>query len=103
MSKTWFDYLVDMPEEIRNVALEMWDETGRPRHEHSYPIAMGRLLDLSDDYDGFIERYKQLFPERDVVVPLVGELHNYWMCYVYGMKRLERDLFKVQKEKYKNG
>jgi len=92
---SYYEQLAAMPEEIRNIALELWDETGRPKYGVTATMALGRILDLSDDWDEFISKWKQLIPETDMeIMEIHDHLTTAWMCYVYGMGRIAKDFEK---------
>lgn len=88
-----FTYLNNMPAAIRGVAEMCWDYTGRPIYGNSYNIAVGRILAMSNDYDEFVEKYSQLFPQQDVSDWVLKEkLDLIWHVYITGMKSLANRL-----------
>jgi hypothetical protein len=81
----WPSQVAAMPKEIQEIAEFCWDDTGRPVFDLSYQIAVGRLLDLSKDYDTFCEKHRILFPNDKL--PDTDKLGVYWHCYAKGIQR----------------
>ena len=93
MSDCYYDDLAKMEPKFREIALELWDITGRPQYDNTYNMALGRLMDMSNDWSEFKVNYLKLFTSLNTPDDFMtnSPLHTNWMCYIYGMKRLLRD------------
>ena len=91
-AKALVDYwqsIDSMPQKFQDIHRELWDYTGRPNFEYSYPMALGRLMDMSNDWDEFIANFIILFPEIDASdFKIKNDLTTNWMCYIYGIQRV---------------
>ena len=91
----YYDELAAMPDEILAIALQSWDETGRPRHENSYSLAIVNLLNLCNDWDEYKVRFKQLFAEADLSNPnTMDQVSMQWNCYIAGWILYNRRIYR---------
>lgn len=98
LKKTYYEYLNEMDEDVREIALAVWDETGRPHNEyfpvHPKKIAVLKLLAVmseTEDANGrlFITKYRQLFPSD---TQTDEEIDIYYASYIDGIKRCAKAL-----------
>ena len=89
--KEWYTLVAEMPPKFQAIAEELWDITGRPNHEQSYVIALGKLLDMSEKISEFKANYQILFPEKDITDWATDiMLNEYWNLYMFGIERCRR-------------
>jgi len=82
----WIDGL---SEDVKQVVLTHWDETGRPISEPQQPVV--DLLNRSNTWDEFSSKYFEMISGFDnTAEPSFEESEKaimYWALYVAGLKR----------------
>jgi hypothetical protein len=92
---TYYDYskhVQSLPENLYKIHSFCWDYTGRPNLENADLVAIGRLCELSDDWDEFKSFCDRFFFNKAEMSDHTLSLA--WHCYVKGMTVLADKLSK---------
>ena len=57
----YYEHTASLPPALLAINEACWDMTGRPLYEHSYQIAIGKLCEISNDWDQFKANCDQFF------------------------------------------
>lgn len=88
----YWNYLDSLPDDVRQAVLLVWDETGRPVNEMF--IGITKLLDKSDTYREFHEKYSQFLGpfHGKSEYQVHDEARTYFYIYMGGIDRAGKNL-----------
>lgn len=86
----YYEHTASLPPVLRDIYEACWDMTGRPLYEHSYQIAIGKLCEISNDWDQFKANCDQFFFNEEGKKEQTLSLA--WHCYIKGMHVLGKRL-----------
>lgn len=86
----YYEHTAALPPALLAINEECWDMTGRPLYEHSYQIAIGKLCEISNDWDEFKANCDKFFLNEDGKKEQTLGLA--WHCYIKGMHVLGKKL-----------
>lgn len=78
----YMDWVHSLPEELQNVVIELWDVTGRPRTDFTQRRVVCKLLNMSDTFKEFSEKYRTVMRSGTD-----EQLAEYWDIYITGLQR----------------
>lgn len=87
----YFNHVQSLPENLYEIHSFCWDYTGRPNLDNADIVALGKLCELSNDWEQFKAFCDRFF--------FNGEVSNHtlnlaWHCYIKGMTVLADKLEK---------
>ena len=90
----YWNWIETLPEDLQKVQAEFWDYTGRPIQDHTDVRIICRLLNISNTFNEFRDKYQTLrqSPRED------KELAMYWDIYMTGLKRAADVVVKEMKK-----
>ena len=86
----YYEHTASLPPALQAINEACWDMTGRPLYEHSYQIAIGKLCEISNDWDQFKANCDQFFFNEEGKKEQTLSLA--WHCYIKGMHVLGKRL-----------
>ena len=90
----YWKYLDSLDKDVRDIVLKYWDDTGRATGEHPVIQSIGELLDCTNTFDEFFDKYKQFYSGdldwRGEYKDLETQAREYYHIYIVGMKRVSR-------------
>lgn len=88
----YYEHVATLPPELLEIHEYCWDVTGRPNFERSYQVAIGRLCEISNDWEQFHDHCDKFFFNKEGVREM--DLDIAWHCYIKGMTVLAEKLSK---------
>ncbi len=98
----YYKYIDSLDEDVRKIGLKYWDDTGRATGEHSVIQSVGDLLDGTNTFDEFLDKYKQFYSGdldwKGEYNDLEKQASEYYHLYITGMKRVAKAIEEFDKE-----
>lgn len=83
MSQEYYDQVNGLSPKLREIHDYCYDVFGRPNHDRSLQIAIGRLCVISDDWDTFKKNCNEFFYSKFDNYDLIIDIA--WHCYCNGI------------------
>lgn len=96
----YYEHINNLPKDLYDIHCSCWDDTGRPKHDRPYQVAIGKLCEVSDDWCEFKSNCVKLFYDQKNVSEF--DLDLAWHCYIKGMRVLAAHLERVFDDRRRN-
>jgi len=91
----YHQHVATLPAPLMEIYDKYWDVTGRPLYELSYQTTMGKLCEISDDWDTFKANCDRFFFNEKLKEEQTLRLA--WHCYAKGIIVMSNKILEMGK------